>query len=220
MDIVKYFYKEPAALHGTDASVLHRDEAVDPLASDLHPNGPVVYRAYLAGTHLPDGEGDVLRIGATALDCPASWADPLLALFSSSIWTLLTTEGEVVEAPNPIPVLCTPGGVAALVAAASPVGETRLKALSGGIQREAVPALYALLAEARAVLFPEPAHDGMDWSIVASVPLCGAFVEACRRHPAPDARRFVLPYRRARGEHRFYFEQWQLDALPDFVEEV
>ena len=90
-----------------------------------------------------------------------------------------------------------------------------------GDAREAVAASVALLAGgARAVLRPEPAHDGHDLALLAAGPLLDPLRAALRRHPAPGARRFVLPFRRARGEHLFYFEQWQLDALPPHVEEV
>ena len=71
------------------------------------------------------------------------------------------------------------------------------------------------------VFFPEPAHHGYDWSFFAARPMRAALVDAFRRHPHPGARRFVVPYRKARSEHKFYFETWQLDQpLPDYIEEV
>jgi hypothetical protein len=73
------------------------------------------------------------------------------------------------------------------------------------------------------VFFPEPAHDGHDWSLFSAAPMRDRFVEALRNHSADETRRFVLPYQRARSESKFYFETWQLTeegSLPDYVEEV
>ena len=63
-----------------------------------------------------------------------------------------------------------------------------------------------------------PAHD---WSFFAARPLREALAEALRRHPQTGARRFIVPFQKARSEHKFYFETWQLDQpLPDYIEEV
>ena len=72
------------------------------------------------------------------------------------------------------------------------------------------------------MLFPEPAHDGYDWSLFARRPMREAFCEALVRHAAAGVRRFVLPYRKARSEEKFYFELWQLHTgpLPAHIQEL
>lgn len=218
VDIVKYFYEEPAALHTLPDGAVRATEDLVPLDALLA--GPRFYRGYLAGTRLQaEAEGGI-RVGATALDEPTIWIQPLLTLFDGSIWTRLDANQTAVPCDDPARVLADPSDTVALVVAEAAVPAERMQALDGEERREALPALRALLAETAAVLFPESAHDGLDWSVFASAPLRERFAAALRATPAPGARRFVLPYQRARGEHRFYFEQWQLDALPDFIEEV
>ena len=117
--------------------------------------------------------------------------------------------------------LSAPGEVRALA-----LGDVPLDALTAaaeGEHRDALVALRRVLDAVpdAAVLFPEPAHDGHDWSVFARTPLRAPFADALGRHPArPGVRRFLAPYRRARGEHTCYFEQWALDALPAWAEEV
>lgn len=212
VDLLKYFADEPTALYAAEA----------PASGDLTPldallGGPQYYRGYVAGTHLPD-DGEALRIGATALDEPGLWIAPLLTLFPGCVWTRLDEGGRLRSVSDPSSTLREPHGVSVLVAAEADGHD--LAPLAAPDRREAVPALCALLDTGAVVFFPEPAHDGFDWSVFAATPLRDRFVEALLRHPSPNARRFVLPYAQARGEHRFYFEQWQLDALPDFVTEV
>ena len=43
-----------------------------------------------------------------------------------------------------------------------------------------------------------------------------ALTEALRQHPHPHVRRFVLPYRQARSEHKFYFESHDLEGYAIF----
>ena len=218
MDIVKYFYEEPAALHTLSDGAVRATEDLVPLDALLA--GPRFYRGYLAGTRLQaEAEGGI-RVGATALDAPAIWAQPLLTLFDGLVWTRLDANQIAARCDAPVQVLTAPSDTAALVVAEAEISAERIAAAVSDERREGLPALRALLADAEAMLFPESAHDGNDWSLFASVPLRERFAAALRAYPAPGARRFVLPYQRARGEHRFYFEQWQLDALPDFIEEV
>lgn len=186
MDILKYFYEEPAA---TGAAA----RGLDPLDELLA--GPHPARGYLAGTRLSDEPGERPRVGLTSLADPALYVRPLLDLFSAAAWTRWTAAGAA-GAVEPEAALSDLNEAVAFVLTGSPLGG------------------------ARAVLLPEPAHDGHDLAILAAEPLRDLFVAALRRHPAPGARRFVVPYRRARGEHHFYFEQWQLDALPPHIEEV
>ena len=88
--------------------------------------------------------------------------------------------------------------------------------------REGWGALRTILdAQPEALVFvPEPAHDGWDWVVYAARPLRQRLFAALRSREAPEARRLVMPYQKARGEHRFYLERWALDDLPEWAEEV
>jgi hypothetical protein len=92
----------------------------------------------------------------------------------------------------------------------------------GSQRRYALPALRRLLESARVAFFPEPAHDGFDWSFFSAHPMREPLTSAFKQNPAEDVRRFVLPYQKARSESKFYFETWQLNeaALPEYIEEV
>lgn len=228
MDIVKVFVEDPAALGG----------GAPPLASNGHthalpggsaeaflaalraPASPFA-RAYLAGTRLGDA-GEPLRVGLTALGAPAAWADPLLTWAAGRTWTRLTTGGRAtgVLEREARAALAAPAGTLALALAGGPVPADILATVVLGDAALSADALRTLLLadEAVAVLLPEPAHDGHDWSVVARSPLRAGLVAAFGAHPAPGVRRYVLP--RVRSEARFYVEQWSLDALPAGTEEV
>ena len=203
MDVLKYFHEEPAALGFVDAPDV--------------PGG--VARGYLAGTHLPGGPHDRLRVGLTALSDPALYVAPLVALWGGLVWTRVAPDGTASSVePGALNGL---GETAALVVGPSAPAPDTLAGLAADDEREAMTVAVGLLTGgARAVLWPEPAHDGHDLTVLAAGSLLTPLTDALRRHPAPGARRFVLPLRRARGEHHFYFEQWQLDALPPHIEEV
>lgn len=229
MDIVKVFIEEPVGLESLvrddDPDAHRQNVALGSLDALL--NGTTFEsdyaRAYLAGTHL----GPPLRIGLTALSDAEAFVQPLLAWASGRPWTRLSRAGDTTgllpaEAASH---LRQPEDTAAL--AVGPVDGLEpkvdvslLATAASGPRRDAVPALRALLDAGASVLLPEAAHDGYDWSLFARRPLRDALIRAFAVHPAGDARRFVVPYQKARGEHRFYFEQWQLDALPDHVEEI
>ena len=99
------------------------------------------------------------------------------------------------------------------------------------VRNEPVPVRYLSAAEGgvshfqgfRDTMRISWAHTRLMWEAVfrwLGWPLRERLVAAFRRHPAPGVRRFVLPYRRARSEHTFYFERWTLDDLPDWIEEL
>ena len=151
------------------------------------------------------------------------WRAPVLDWAGDRPWSRVGDGGMVgaVGADDAALTLAAPGDMRALALGDVPLD--MLRDATQGEHRDALPALRRVLDAApdAAVLFPQPAHDGYDWSVFARAPLREPFVAALGRHPAPPgARRFVAPYRRARGEHTFYFEQWALDALPEWVEEV
>ena len=227
MDVIKVFTEEPIGLEAlvpdAEADARRRDAPPATLEAMLAPSEAPYARAYLAGTHL----GDVRRVGVTALDDAEAWIQPLLTWTAGRDVLALHAGGST---PGLLPaefaaVLRRPAGIRAL--AVGPVSPGALAEAAGepstdgtAQRRDHLPALRALLDAGVAVLFPETAFDGYDWSLFARAPLCDALADAFRQHPAPGVRRFIVPYRRARGEHTFYFEQWALDALPDWAEEV
>lgn len=225
MDVVKVFIEEPVGLEtlvpDTEADARRRGVEFGSLESLLargaEPDSDYA-RAYLAGTHL----GEVRRIGLTALADAEAWLQPVLDWAGSRAWSRLGADGAVsgLLLPEAAGYLRRPGDTRAL--ALGPVPGDLLAASAAGERRDALPALRGALdaAPEAAVLFPESAHDGHDWSLFTHRPLRQPLVEAFGRHPAPDARRIVAPFQRARGEHTFYLEQWTLGALPVWAEEV
>lgn len=223
MDVVKVFTEEPLALEAlsddSDADARRRHRApAGSLEEFLNAARAPYARVYLAGTHL----GARRRVGLTALDDADAWTAPLLDWAGDRPWTAVGTDGpRPLSRAEALGVLRQPAGVRALGLGPAPP-EALAEAAAGhdGVQRrDTVPALRRILDAGAAVCFPETAHDGHDWSLFAPAPLRDPLVAAFRRHPS-EARRIVAPYRRARGEHTFYLEQWALDALPDWAHEV
>ena len=221
MEIIKYFYEEPASLEtlapDLDPDARRRDAPIRPLSAWL--DAPRYYRGYIAGTDLATG-----RVGLTALTHPNAFINPLLDELGQAVWMRSTRAGtaEPLDEAAARHFLADPDETAALACAAARLPEADVAAVAGAERRYAVPALRRLL-EVRScvVFFPEPAHHGHDWSFFAAHPLRPALTEAFRRHPQTGVRRFVVPFQKARSEHKFYFETWQLDQpLPDYIEEV
>jgi len=213
--IVKYFYEEPVHLEALSAEAdpdARRHAAPSGSLGDLL-RPASYYLAYLAGS---DGE----RTGLTTAAAPEAFVRPMLDVLARSRWFFAEPDGSVETPADPAPLLHHPSVAAALAASAAPVDEAALAEVAASERRYGIPALRRLLDAGATVLFPEPAHDGWDWSVFSASPLRERLVAAFRAHPAPGVRRFVLPYRRARSEHTFYFERWTLDDLPDWIEEV
>ena len=227
-DILKYFHQEPTVLepvtpdHDPDA---RRREDRTPLPDDVTVSLAALldteeaYRGYLAGTNRAED-----AVGLTTLRTPSAYTAPLMAALGRAWWGRCTGDGstEPLDVEAARRVLQDPDDTAVLVTADAPVGGERMAAVAGRARRRALPALRRLLNEADVVFFPEPAHDGHDWSFFSASPMRDRFVAALRDRPTDNVRRFVLPYKHARSESKFYFEQWQLTGspLPDYIEEV
>ena len=228
-DILKYFYEEPAPLEpvtpDADPDARRRSERSAP------PDGPSIpldelfdmreaHRGYLAGTNRPDD-----RVGVTTLRAPDAFATPLREALGRPWWGRYTTAetSDALSEEAATRILTDPGDTAVLVTADEPVPPERMAAVEGRARRRALPALWSLLDTAHVVFFPEPAHDGHDWSLFSTTPMRDRLVAAFRAHVTDQVRRFVLPYQDARSESKFYFDQWQLteeSPLPNYVEEV
>jgi hypothetical protein len=219
IDVVKYFHEEPVHLEAlsaeSDPDARRRAAPEMPLEALLSPTE--YFRGYLAGSRIAnDGE----QVGLTAIAHPGAFVDPLLDVFGGLRWTAARRGAEIDEVEDPAAALRDPSALAVLVGAEGAVSPDDLRAVAETERRYAIPELQRLLAASHVVAFPEPAHDGWDWSLFTAKPLKERLVTAFRRHPVEGVRRFVLPFQRARSEHKFYFERWTLDDLPDYVEEI
>lgn len=237
-DVIKYFHEEPALLEPVTPD--HDPDARGRTKRSDLPDGTSVplddlldtrdaHRGYLAGTNRTDE-----TVGLTAIRRPEAYVRPVMEALGRSWWGRCTTDGRVepldedgvrrvLRAPHNTTVLVTAEGEAADEGEADPpVRAERMTAVVGRARRRALPALRALLGTVHVVFFPEPAHDGHDWSLWSASPMRERLAAAFREHPADGVRRFLVPYQKARSESKFYFDQWQLTAspLPEFVEEV
>lgn len=167
-------------------------------------SGPKYYRGYLTASDLSRGV-----TGASSMADSGDWMEPLLeALGASEAWAgpgvpRPVSLGEALASPDSHPVLA--------IGTASP-GE--LPSLPGEL-REHYEAIRGLLEQGFILLRAEPAHDGHDWSLFAARPLAEGVTEAFRT-ATPGTARFVIPQRQARGEHKFYFERYDLDLFKAF----
>lgn len=230
MDIIKYFYEEPALLESltpdddpdarrqADRSA-HTGSSLDRQALEDFLSTPDYYRGYLAGANRK-----AERIGLTAIAHPKAFVTPLVEGLGAAWWAAASDDGTAtpLDAAAVQAVLRDPADAAVLVTASVPVDPEFVAAVVGARRRYALPALRRLLDAAHVAFFPEPAHDGFDWSFFSAHPLREKLTEAFKQNPVEGVRRFALPYQKARSEHKFYFETWQLNAppLPDYIEEV
>lgn len=201
MIVVKYFAEEPAAFEPAAGPETPTLEAFMAL--------PRLYRGYLSATDL-----ETHQSGATVVTNPEAWARPLGGLFSSwAWWSPGPDEPDRVE--DPVSALATATRPVLLVSPVKPDGERARAAereLSvSGPEGRAVRAALAL--EGVVVLWREKGFDGFDWSLLANEPLQARVREAFVAYPLAGVRRFVIPLREARGEHRFHFERYDLEAF-------
>jgi len=222
MEILKYFYEEPMPLEALtpdeDPAARGPGRASGPtIPLEALLDGPAYYRGYLAGTNQESGQ-----VGLTTLTHRAAVTAALQAPGAGATWLRGSPDG-LTSAEDPTALFWSPGSTGVLLR--GPTEELDEAAVHGVItqeRREAIPALRAVLDACSVAYFPEPAHDGHDWSLFSRYPLREAIAATLQQHATPNLRRFLLPYQRARSEQKFYFESWQLDAtpLPDYIQEV
>ncbi len=212
MDVLKVFTDEPLALDAAADEPVARGAPREMASLESLLHRPTYARAYLAGTHL----GQTTRTGLTALEDSSLWRDPLSDLWAGFEWTTHP------DGLGPGRTLLAPEAGVALAAAPEAVDPALLEAVAQAEDRAGWSALRAILdAQPRALVFtPEPAHDGWDWVVYTGQPLRQRLIAALQSRPASGARRLVMPYQKARGEHKFYLERWALDDLPDWAMEV
>lgn len=210
MRVIKYFFEEPTLL---DFPV--EGESGKPSRAGLdgllrkHRH----YRGYLAASDL---ENDT--VGGSSLEDNAA-AQILSHVLEGPIWfsnrvagqdvvslKLLTGHREIVQA------LSTMGGDSVMMMHVDPT-EDMVRALTDDNDRKVGLRLVAeLLDRGCTLVFPEQAHMGHDWSVFSSRPLADQMREAMADLPE-ETRAFVIPYVEARGEHKFYFEQYDVNLF-------
>ena len=210
MRVIKYFFEEPTLL-----DFPADDERNQPSKSGLegllrkHRH----FRGYLAASDLDND-----MVGGSALEDNAA-AEILSRVLEGPIWfsnrvagqdavslSLLTEHSSIVQA------LTTMGGDSIMMMNVDPTEEL-VRALTDSDDRKAGMHMIAKLLDGGCTLvFPEKSHMGHDWSIFSSHPLADRVKDAMANLPG-DTRGYVIPYVEARGEHKFYFEQYDLELF-------
>lgn len=205
MLVVKYFFEEPASLE-----VLAPDTSPDgraparPRSLEDFLRAPRYYRGYLTATDL-----DRDLTGATAVLDPQAWLEPLLGMLPQQVMRRRDARTVQVVTRDALS-----SGLAGDALAAGADLPAELPDLSGEL-RDRLPGLRSLLDLGLTVLLAEPAHHGADWAIFCAEPLADRMRSAFGEAPA-DTARFVIPHVKARGEHRFYFERYDLGLYERF----
>ncbi len=239
VDIVKLFHEEPLylealtpdsdpdarrsgtelgaidALLPADFSQAPGGAAEDDFSADGLERPTPYYRVYLAGTNL--GED---RTGATALEQPAVWAEPLIEwLGDALLWTLQAGAVSPVKKDQILNLLPRPNPDGVIVASPSEPFLEPMVAITRGELRESFADLKRLLDNGAKVLIPEKSHHGFDWHIFSAEPFHDDLAESIATHES-NHRTFSAAYREAGSEHKFFFERWALDDLPRWVDEL
>ncbi|NNE69068.1 MAG: hypothetical protein HKN29_01760 [Rhodothermales bacterium] len=206
MIVVKYFFEEPAALELLAPDDIPNARSPGTSTSlEAFLKGPRYHRGYLTASDLEAG-----TTGATTSGGGPDWIQPLIeAIGSDRAFRGPGTPRETALSQ----VLADPSkGVVLLVGPSAPPDQ--IPDLSGEV-RDHAGTIRDLLDAGFVVLRPEPAHEGQDWSIFSPRPLSES-VAAAFKSAQPGPARFVIPHRQARGEHKFYFERYDLSLFGDY----
>jgi hypothetical protein len=82
-----------------------------------------------------------------------------------------------------------------------------------GLSRNQTAALEPLLESGATLLFAEAAFHGVDWSLLSPSPLADRLRDAFLGQSDAGTTHFVIPHVKARGEHKFYFERYDLSLF-------
>lgn len=218
MDVLKVFTDEPLPLDAAaDEPVpFSMRDGLAPIEDILR--RPPYARAYLSGSHL----GEPVRTGLTALSDEMLWLGPIRDLTHGLTWCRPWVDPNAISWTDAVFLFRDPPHESALAAAPAPVDPGLLHTVATSTQREGWGALRAILDDQPGafVFVPDHAHDGHDWVVYTGQPLRQRLIAALQSREASGARRLVMPYQKARGEHKFYLERWTLDDLPDWAMEV
>lgn len=216
MQVVKYFFEEPMALEmlSSDSDPDARRRAGSPTLEEFL-DAPTYARGYLAASDLETG-----RIGASVL--PESIALILDAVlpsprrhFAPGVAGLSVTR---VDGRDALRDALTDRSKRSVVVCGSGTGADSGSSVARLIEheiREVLAEVAALLDGGHVVLVSEPSHDGHDWSVFSPHPMADAIRASMAEH-LEDVSGYVIPFQRARAEHRFYFEQVDPEVYRDF----
>lgn len=226
MQVVKYFFEEPVALEmlSSDVDPDARRRAGAPTLKEFM-DAPTYARGYLAASDLETG-----RIAASVL--PESIAlilhdllpEPRLhftpgmaGVSYTSVDALDDLREALTDASERSVIVCGGGSNGAGHDSTGPRAELT-DAVAELIERdirEALAAVRSLLDAGYLVLVSEPSHDGHDWSMFSPRPMADAVRASMAQHLS-GVSGYVIPFRRARAEHRFYFEQVDPEVYREF----
>lgn len=176
------------------------------------------YRGYLAASDL---EGRT--IGGSSLEDQAA-AKILAQVIEGPGWYFSKGSGanesiktQLLSSPSAIlQALATMPAESLLVTNFNPMGHELAALVHRSNEKSTFGAIVRLLDLGATVILPEPAHIGHDWSVFSTKPLSESFKLASQVLAPEDCRCFVVPYGRAKGEHKFYFEQYDLELFKEF----
>ena len=210
MRIIKYFFEEPTLLDfpaPESAGQPTREGLKGLMRQHRH------YRGYLAASDL---ENDL--VGGSSLEDNAA-AEILARSLDGPIWfsnrapgqedvelRLLTDHHQVVQA------LSTMASDSVMILEIDPSEEIVRALTEDNDRKSGMKQIAELLDRGCTLVFPEQSHMGHDWSIFSSHPMAERLQAAMADLPK-DTRGFVIPYVEARGEHKFYFEQYDTELF-------
>ena len=213
MRVIKYFFEEPTVVdlgNGSPGDPPSEEGLQALLRGHRH------YRGYLAATDL-----DQDLVGGSSLEDQAA-ARVLLAVFEGPIWfsnqapgqeegilRLLTAPADILQA------LSTMSADSVMITGMEPTSETATALTTGEDRKSGMHLIAALLDQGCTLVFPEPAHTGHDWSVFSAQPVADRIREAMA-HAPEDTRTFAIPYQKARGEDKFYFEQYDPELFAEY----
>ncbi len=210
MRIIKYFFEEPTLLD-FPASESGEQPSEYGLKGLLRQHRH--YRGYLAASDLGAD-----TIGGSALEDHTA-ARVLASILTGPIWFSNRAAGQtdvtlslLTGIENIVPALAAMASDSVMMMDVDPT-EEMVRALTDDNDQKVVMRKIAQLLDAGCTLvFPEQAHMGHDWSIFSPRPVAAYIREAMGNLPK-ETRGFVVPYVEARGEHKFYFEQYNIDLF-------
>lgn len=210
MRVIKYFFEEPTQLDVPPA------EAGKPSSGHGSKKSHRHFRGYLGATDLGAG-----TIGASALEDHAA-ARILARVLSGPIWFSNRAAGQtdvslslLTGTENIVRALATMGSESVMLMDVDP-SEEMVRTLTDGTDHKVGMRMIAELLDAGCTLvFPEQAHTGHDWSVFSPRPMAEDIQEAMADLPE-ETRGYVIPYVEARGEHKYYFEQHDIDLFAQY----
>jgi len=211
MRVIKYFFEEPTLLDlADDPSRQPRVELDDLLKQHRH------FRGYLAASDLESGSvgGSSLVDGAAAdvlakvLDLPAWFANVEPGQRSRDLQ--LISNRDVLKT-----ALLTMSSDSVMITNGAPDANAIDDLTKDQDRKRGMATISRLLDQGSTVVFPEPAHIGHDWSIFSAKPMAASVRDLLPCSNA-NTRSFVIPFVKARGEHKFYFEQYDVDLFTEY----